>query len=241
MTNLRYNSNCHDPGGDDLVAPEELCDNRSPGGKAAASTRAHMATTKTGTVTILLNAAARGDRSAQDDLYDRVHQELLIIAQGRLRHEPRLKNKAPDSLVNDVFVKFAGNGPSQWSDRKQFYGYVRRAMWQICVDEIRKNKRRPTPSPLTEWMVALRQDPVEMIALHDALKKLEAINPRPVKVVLMRIIESRSVKETARMLGVGHRTVESDWAYARAWLHRELDGRSTIIDRDKAAEDAPRD
>ena len=175
-------------------------------------------------MTKLLNAAARGDRTARDDLYGRVHHEILIIAKARLKGEPQLKNKAPDSLVNEVFLKFAGYGPDQWLDRKQFYGYVRRAMWQICVDEIRKKKRRPADQPLSDWMVELDQDPAEIVALYDALKKLEEINSRLVEVVLMRFIEGRSVKQTAKLLGVSDRTVESDWAFSRTWLHRELNG-----------------
>ncbi|MHC4092760.1 MAG: ECF-type sigma factor, partial [Planctomycetota bacterium] len=128
------------------------------------------------TVTRLLNSAARGDATAREELYGLVYGELLILARSRLRREPKLKGKAPKSLVHEVFLKFARNGPPVWLDRKQFYGYARRAMWQICVDEIRENKRRPPSQPLSDWMAEIRQDPLEIVALDTALKKLKDVD-----------------------------------------------------------------
>ncbi len=188
--------------------------------------------TGNGDVTKLLNDAAGGDAAAREELYSRVYHELLSIAKGRLKREPRLQGKSPHSLVHEIYLKFEKNEPENWLDSKQFYGYVKRGMWQICVDEIRKSDRRPADHPLSEWMITLRKDPVEMVALDGALKKLREINPRRVEVVLMRFIEGRSVRETAEMLGVSDRTVEIDWAFSRSWLHRELDGGGPIAGGD---------
>ena len=73
-------------------------------------------------------------------------------------------------------------------------------------------------------MVEVEEDPLEIVAFHDALKRLEKLSPRAAAVVRMRYIERCTVKETAAARGVSDRTVEGDWAFARAWLHRELKG-----------------
>jgi RNA polymerase sigma factor (sigma-70 family) len=78
-------------------------------------------------------------------------------------------------------------------------------------------------------MAELKQDPLESVALADALKKLAKISRRQVEVTLMRFIEGRSVRETARLLGASERTVEADWKFARAWLRRELKGGGTSM------------
>ncbi len=178
-----------------------------------------------GTVTRLLNEAGRGDSQAREELYRLVYEELLKLAKSRLAREPRLRDKkAPESLVHEVYLRFVGNQKADWVCRKQFYGYVRRAMWQICVEAIRKDRRRAKEYPLSDWMVELRQDPIEIVAFDDALRRFEKLYPRQAEVVRMRYMESRSVKETAAALGISDRTVEGDWAFARAWLHRELKG-----------------
>lgn len=178
-----------------------------------------------GTVTRLLNEAGRGDAAAREELYRLVYGEMLKLARSRLAKEPRLKDKkAPESLVHEVYLRFAGQPKDDWLGRTQFYGYVRRAMWQICVEGIRKDRRRANEHPLSDWMAELKQDPIEAVAFDDALNKLARIYPRQTEVVRMRFIEVCSVKETATALGVSDRTVEGDWALARAWLHRELKG-----------------
>jgi RNA polymerase sigma factor (TIGR02999 family) len=183
-----------------------------------------------GTITRLLNQAGQGDVGARDELYRLVYDELLDLARRRLAREDRLRGrKQAESLVADIFLKFERNRKADWNNRDQFYGYVRRAMWQVCVDQIRKDRARAGQMPYSEWMAELRQDPIESVALADALDKLAKLSHRQVEVVLMRFIEGRSVKETAQLLGVGDRTVESDWAVARAWLHRELKGGSTSL------------
>ncbi len=178
-----------------------------------------------GTITRLLNEAGQGDSQAREELYRLVYEELLKLAKSRLAREPRLRDKkAPESLVHEVYLRFVGNQKADWVCRTQFYGYVRRAMWQICVEEIRKDRRRAKEYPLSDWMAELRQDPIEIVAFDDALTRFEKLYPRQAEVVRMRFIECRSVKETAVALGISDRTVEGDWAFAKAWLHRELKG-----------------
>ncbi len=183
-----------------------------------------------GTVTRLLNEAGRGDAAAREQLYRFVYEEMLKLAKSRLGKEPRLKaKKVPESLVHEVYLRFAGKLKADWACRRQFYGYVRRAMWQICVELIRKDKRRVEEHPLSEWMTELKQDPIEIVGLDDTLNKLAEVYPRQAEVARMRFIEGRSVEESAVALGVSERTVEDDWAVARAWLYRKLKGGDTSM------------
>ena len=178
-----------------------------------------------GTITELLNEAGRGNLQAREELYRLVYEEMVKLAKGRLAKEPRLRGrKEPESLVNDVCLRFVGNQKAEWVGREQFYGYVWRAMWQICVEEIRKDRRRAKEYPFSDWIAEIEQDPGEIVAIYDALKKLEKLYPRQAEVVRMRFIEGRSVQETAAAVSMSDRTVEGDWAFARAWLHRELKG-----------------
>jgi RNA polymerase sigma factor (TIGR02999 family) len=189
-----------------------------------------MSQPEPGTITKLLREAGAGDATARDELYRLVYEELLKLAKSRLGREPRLRGrKAPESLVAEVYLKLPKQPKGDWINRRQFYGYVRRAMWQICVDQIRKDRSLSAQQPYSEWMAELDQDPLESVALADALEKLARLSPRQVEVVLMRFIEGRSVKETAELLGVSERTVEADWKLARAWLHRELKGGGTRL------------
>ncbi len=133
-----------------------------------------------GTVTMLLNAAGRGDASAREELYGLVYEEMMKLARGRLAMEPRLRaSKAPESLVHEVYLRLVSSGTKDdWICRRQFYGYARRAMWQICVEAIRTDDRRGRERPLSDWMAHLEQRPEEIVALDDAMSRLAALYPR---------------------------------------------------------------
>ncbi len=176
-----------------------------------------------GTITNLLNRAGEGDAVARDELFKLVYPELVAQAKKRLRNEPHLKAKDPESLVHDVLFGKLPQQKDDWQCRAEFYGYAKRAMWQVCVEEVRKilrERKRPLPDEKSStWGITAHR----MGEIEEALQKLDkAHNPRLAKVVRLRFIEQRSVAVTAKFLDVSDRTVESDWHFARAWLHREL-------------------
>lgn len=185
-----------------------------------------------GTVTELLNQAGQGDAEAREKLANLIYPELLVHARKRLRKEPLLKAKDPESLVHDVLLEKLPHEKDNWQCRAEFYGYAKRAMWEVCVDEVRKilgQKRRLPTARTSTWGIS----PQEMLDLDKALEQLQKAfsnGTRLFQIVRHRFIEQRSVAETARILGVSDRTVESDWHFAKAWLHRELDrGDSTAV------------
>ena len=178
-----------------------------------------------GTITRLLNRAGKGDAAARDELFRLIYPELVAQAKKRLRNEPHLKAKDPESLVHDVLFGKMPQQKDDWQCRAEFYGYAKRAMWQVCVDEVRKilrERKQPLPEEKSStWGISLQR----MNEIEEALRKLDKAyknGPRMVRVVRLRFIEQRSVAESAKILGVGDRTVEADWAFARAWLHRKL-------------------
>jgi RNA polymerase sigma factor (TIGR02999 family) len=182
-----------------------------------------MARLDPGTITKLLNRADKGEFAAREELLELVYPELVAQAKRRLRHEPLLKAKDPESLVHDVLFNKLPHQKDDWKCRVEFYGYAKRAMWQVCVDEVRRVLRRrkaPLPTERTPtWGISLQT----ILEIEEALEKLAKIHDtRLVQVVRLRFIEQRSVAMTAKILGVSERTVEQDWSFARAWLRREL-------------------
>ena len=183
----------------------------------------HMSDLDPATITRLLNRAGTDNDEAREELIALIYPALVAQAKKRLRNEPLLKAKDPESLVHDVLLNKLPRQKDDWRCRAEFYGYAKRAMWQVCVDEVRRilqQRKKPVPTGETStWRIGLQK----MLEIEEALLKLEETqNPRLEQMVRLRFIEQRTVAETARILCVSERTVESDWKFARAWLHREL-------------------
>jgi RNA polymerase sigma factor (TIGR02999 family) len=170
-----------------------------------------------GSITILLDAVARGDRGALDELWDRVQDELRAIADGKRAREQRGDAMSPSVLVNEAFLRLFGGKPVRFESRKHFFCYAAKVMTNLLIDDGRK--RKPLV-PIDRVSAIYNMPPEELRALRECLDRLEAIRPRAAHVVRLRFISDRTVQETAQYLGKSDRTVEGDWQFARAWLHR---------------------
>lgn len=180
-----------------------------------------------GDVTRLLRAMREGAADAPDRLYPLVYGELRRAAARALRRERSDHTLQPTELVHEVFLKLLGSGPEAWQDRAHFIGVAARAMRQILVDHARRRnaaKRGGGWARTTIGDELLGQDvaPAEMLALNDALDRLDALDPRLRAVVEYRFFGGLTEKEIAELLGVTERTVQRDWVKARAWLYKEL-------------------
>jgi RNA polymerase sigma factor (TIGR02999 family) len=181
-----------------------------------------------GEVTRLLRELGDGDPRALDRLYPLVYDELRRAAQRALRAERAEHTLQATELVHEVFLKLAGSGPGHVHDRSHFLGVAARAMRQVLVDHARRRNAAKRGGELVRTTLgdsAFVSGPLsaeELIALDDALERLEAYDGRLRRVVEMRYFAGLSEREIATALGVTERTVQRDWVKARAWLHKEL-------------------
>jgi RNA polymerase sigma factor (TIGR02999 family) len=178
-------------------------------------------------VSRLLAAATQGDASAYNELWSLIYDELHGLAQSQLAREAPGHTVQPTSLVHEAYLRLTADEKVEWANRRHFFAAAAQAMRRIRIDDARKRKRLKRgggqqPVPLEEAAATFDQDPAEMLAIDEALKKLERIDPRKAEVVLLRYFAGLSVDETAKALEVSPRTVDNEWHFARAWLHREL-------------------
>lgn len=153
-------------------------------------------------------------------------RELRSLAAQCLRNERRGHTLQTTALVNEAFLRLAAS--PEWGnvDRKALLSAAAKAMRHVLVDHARWHRAAKrgggrAPLPLDAETLLPMQD-VDYLDLHDALDALERLDQRAANVVELRFFGGASVSETAAILGVGTRTVESDWAFARAWLRRAL-------------------
>lgn len=159
-----------------------------------------------------------------------VYAQLRQAADRALRAERREHTLQPTALVHEVYLKLLGGGPLPSQDRAQFFGIAARAMRQILVDHARRRSshKRGGSAPV-EPLSGSEPSPEsldadELIALNDALDRLSGLNPRLRTVVELRFFAGLDENEIAAALDVTTRTIQRDWAKARAWLYREVYG-----------------
>lgn len=179
-----------------------------------------------GEVTRLLGQLREGDREALDQLLPLVYSELRQAADRVLRGETPGHTLQPTALVHEAYLKLA-SGPVASENRAHFLGIAARAMRQVLVDHARRRRavkrgKGEIAVSLSEADGALSVQSDELLALDEALNQLGERSDRLRKVVELRFFGGLTEEETAQVLGVTSRTVQRDWAKARAWLHKEL-------------------
>ncbi len=186
-----------------------------------------MMTRSDGAVTQLLAAVGRGEAAAAEKLWALIYEELRAIARQQMAREATGGTLQPTALVHEAYLRLTGNADVQWANRRHFFGAAAKAMHRIRIDDARRRGRAKRgggrrPGALVEGPAIFDQDPAEVLAVDEALKKLEQEDPRKAEVVMLRYFAGLSVEETAEALGMSARTVKNDWQFARTWLHREL-------------------
>jgi RNA polymerase sigma factor (TIGR02999 family) len=182
---------------------------------------------ETGTVTDILRRAHDGDRGALDQLFALLYDELRGIARGRLRGRPADATLQTTALINEAWLKMAGQEGLGFEDRSHFFAYASRVMRTVLVDHARwrgagKRGGDVVKVPLRDHDVPVEQQADFILALDEALTRLAGLAERACRVVECRYFGGLSEEETARALGVTDRTVRRDWMKARQWLYRAL-------------------
>jgi RNA polymerase sigma factor (TIGR02999 family) len=175
----------------------------------------------------LLHELAAGRPDALDRLMPVVYNELHRLAHRQLRGEHDGHTLNTTALVHETYLRLAGIDQVQWKDRAHFFAVAARLMRRILIDYARARKREKRGGewvriPLDDGLAAPGTDPDALLALDEALVRLEGQSERLCRVVECRCFAGMSVEETATALHTSPATVKRDWAFARAWLNRAL-------------------
>lgn len=178
-------------------------------------------------VTRILDAIDAGEKGARDRLLPIVYQELRQIARARMRTERPDHTLQTTALVHEAYIRLLGREDLRWESRAHFFNTAARAMRRILIDRARRRLRRKRGGDrrrveLDSSVGSYEASPEELLALDQALERLEALDGDMTAVVRLRYFAGLSIEETALALDVSQRTVSRLWTGARAWLHAEL-------------------
>ena len=179
----------------------------------------------------LLERATAGDAQAASQLMPLVYDELRRLAASYLRRERKGQTLQATALVHEAYVRLIGPGDRPWTGRTHFLAIAALSMRQVLVDRARRRaaaKRGGAAQRLTldDAMLAVGQpdDAVDLIALDDALTRLETLDPLQARIVELRYFGGLTVEETAEAVDLSPATVKRHWTLARAFLKKALDG-----------------
>jgi RNA polymerase sigma factor (TIGR02999 family) len=190
-----------------------------------------MATSAASDVTRILQSIDNGDSNAANELLPLVYDELRKLAAARIAHEAPGQTLQATALVHEAWLKLAGSERQQWRGRAHFFGAAAEAMRRILIDKARaktaqKRGADAKHEELHESRIELRAPSDEVLAIHDALDALSAEDATAASVVKLRYFVGMTIPEIADALGLSPRTADRHWAFARAWLKREIQGQS---------------
>jgi RNA polymerase sigma factor (TIGR02999 family) len=178
-------------------------------------------------VTALLQQAAGGRTESLDRLIPIVYEELRRVAHAVLRGERPDHTLNTTALVHETYLKLVDLERVEWRDRAHFFAAAAGAMRRILIDHARTRNREKRGGgavqvTLDEGVQAAIEVDEGLVALDDALTRLELVNPRHARLVENRFFAGLTMEETAEVLRVSLGTVKRDWSFCRAWLNREL-------------------
>jgi RNA polymerase sigma factor (TIGR02999 family) len=177
-----------------------------------------------------------GDRQAFDVLLPRVYDQLREIAHRQMRRERPEHSLDTSGLVHEAYIRLIEGGGVDWQDRAHFFAVAARAMRRILIDHAKERRALKRGGALVrvdldsarlgEAGFASQEDPDSLLALNDALGRLEQLSPRQAKAVELRYFGGLTLEEAAQVLGTSAPTVMRDLRFAQAWLARELESTS---------------
>ncbi len=181
-------------------------------------------------VTRILTAIESGDQQAASQLLPLVYDELRRLAARKMTHEKAGQTLQPTALVHEAFLRLVGGEDRRkWDSRVHFLAAAAEAMRRILIESARRRKTEKRGGDLVRCELGVddavldSDDAETLLSLDEALTKLAAEDADLAKLVELRYFTGLTIEETADVLGVSPRTTKRNWAYARAWLRREMD------------------
>ena len=181
-----------------------------------------------GDVTLLLEAAQRGEHLAVDRLYSLLYRDLRAAARRQLRQRDHQRSLDTTMIVNESYLRLRNRKQLKPGCRSQFLAYAASAMRSVIVDLARerladkRGGKRDIVALTTNIVDSVAADDAELIRVHEALDELASIEPRLAQIVELRYFVGLSEEESAQALGIARRTAQRDWEKARVFLFEAL-------------------
>ena len=179
-------------------------------------------------ITRMLREWSSGDRAALEDLMPLVYDELHRQAARFIRHERPDHTLQTTALIHETYLKLIDQREVNWESRAHFFAIAANLMRRVLVDYARARKRDKRGGDAVKLTldaaapIAGKERGIDLMALDEALDRLGKIDEQQARIVELRYFGGLSLEETAAALKVSRTTVATDWAMAKAWLHREL-------------------
>jgi RNA polymerase sigma factor (TIGR02999 family) len=180
-------------------------------------------------VTRILSAIEEGDGQAAKELLPLVYDELRKLAAARLAQEKPGQTLQATALVHEAYLRLVNvEATGQWNSRGHFFAAAAEAMRRILVENARRRGRAKhggglKRQELNEPQIAAEETVADLVALDEALVRLAQQDPSAVRLVELRYFAGMTIPQSAEVLGISPRKADFLWAFARAWLRRELD------------------
>lgn len=188
---------------------------------------------KTSRASSLLDRVQAGDHQAADALMELVYDELRGLAQSLLNQDAGDHTLQATALVNEAYLRMLGQAHVAWKGQAHFRAIAARMIRRVLVDHLRARRTVKRGGDVPRWtlhesaeLLESRSPACDVLELHEALERLEQLNPRQARVVELRFFAGFDVEETAAILDVSDRTVKDDWRFAKAWLKNQLSDES---------------
>ena len=188
-----------------------------------------MTHSSTHEITQLLLTWGEGDQSALEKLAPLIHSELHRLAKGYMAQERPGHLLQTSALINEVYLRLIDWKNVKWQNRAHFFGVSAQLMRRVLVDFARSHNYQKRgggaqPVSLAEVAVEIKERPVDILALDEALERLAILDARQCQVVEMKFFGGMEMEEIAEAMQISLGTVKRDWSLAKLWLLRELSG-----------------
>jgi RNA polymerase sigma factor (TIGR02999 family) len=178
-------------------------------------------------LTVILQRIDHGDPHAANELLPLVYEELRKLAAQKMAHENPGQTLQATALVHEAWLRLGGDDQPTWDDRGHFFAAAAEAMRRILIDNARRKQALRHGGGaqrvnLDALELAANMDDEQLLALNEALEQFTAHDARKAELVKLRFFAGLTNEQAARVLGVSEPTAKRHWAYARAWLFREM-------------------
>jgi RNA polymerase sigma factor (TIGR02999 family) len=178
-------------------------------------------------VTNILERIQQGDSKAADQLLPLVYEELRRLAAAKMAQEAPGQTLQATALVHEAWLRLVRGQRHDFQGRQHFFAAAAEAMRRIVIDNARRKRAlrhggKQHRVDIAEIEIAAPQSEDELLALHEALNKLAAHDSTKAELVKLRFFVGLTLDQAANVLGVSEPTAKRYWAYARAWLYREI-------------------
>ena len=178
-------------------------------------------------VTVILEAIQKGDPKAAEELLPLVYGELRKLAASKLALQSPEQTLQPTALVHEAYLKLLGDGSHSWQDQRHFFAAAAEAMRHLLVDRARRKAALRHGGgwqrvDLECVVAAAKTTDDNILLINEALEKFAAHDAAAAELVKLRFFAGLTFPQAARVLGLSERTAKRLWAYARAWLFKEI-------------------